>query len=122
MNANVNAKTRLVLKPGQKGTKKLMDKYGDRLVCVRYRYDADRKMRLKTIEIVIDETHWENNERGISPSRLVYLRIEGYVTILRRVVKNAGGIWNPKKKLWQLTYGDVCKLGLKSKMISESFT
>jgi hypothetical protein len=33
-------RTRLHLKPGQKGTKQLLAQYGDRLVCVRYRYDA----------------------------------------------------------------------------------
>ncbi len=119
MDTFTDAKTRLVLKPGQKGTKKLLNEYGDRLVCVRYRYDAIQKKRLKTIELIIDESRWENKEHGIPPTQLVYLRIEGYETILRRVVKNAGGIWNPKKKLWQLPFGDVCQLGIKSKIISE---
>ena len=32
-------RTRLTLKPGQRGTKQLVAEYGDRLVCVRYRYD-----------------------------------------------------------------------------------
>jgi hypothetical protein len=27
-------------RPGQRGTRKLVTRYGDRLVCVRYRYDA----------------------------------------------------------------------------------
>ena len=31
---------RLHLKPSQKDTKQLLEEYGDRLVCVRYRYDA----------------------------------------------------------------------------------
>jgi len=30
-------KTRLILKPGQKGTGRLVSIYGDRPVCVRYR-------------------------------------------------------------------------------------
>ncbi|MGH7551901.1 MAG: hypothetical protein ACREMQ_02610 [Longimicrobiales bacterium] len=30
----------LHLKPGEKGTKQLLAQYGDRLICVRYRYDA----------------------------------------------------------------------------------
>jgi len=34
-------KSRLNLKPGQKGTKRLVEKYGDALH-VRYRYDPDR--------------------------------------------------------------------------------
>ncbi|MDM8552932.1 hypothetical protein QUF72_22830 [Desulfobacterales bacterium HSG2] len=52
-------KTRLILKPGQKGTKKLVDIYGDRLVRVRYRYDEKRKKRLKTAEVLIEETDWD---------------------------------------------------------------
>jgi len=38
-------KTRLTLKPGQKGTKKLIAEYGDQLVCIRYRYDPQKKKR-----------------------------------------------------------------------------
>jgi hypothetical protein len=29
------------LKPGQKGTQRLQKKYGDALLCVRYRYDEN---------------------------------------------------------------------------------
>jgi hypothetical protein len=36
------SRVRLHLKPGQKGTKQLLAQYGDRLICVRYRYDAQR--------------------------------------------------------------------------------
>lgn len=32
-----------------KGTKKLTEKYGDKLVCVRYRNDYERKRKVKTI-------------------------------------------------------------------------
>jgi hypothetical protein len=50
--------TKLTLKPGQRGTKKLMKEYGDRLICVRYRYDNETQMRYKTVELVVDTTHW----------------------------------------------------------------
>ncbi len=45
----------LHLKPGQKGTKQLLAQYGDRLICVRYRYDAQRKKRFKTVELLVAE-------------------------------------------------------------------
>ena len=48
-------KTQTHLKPGQKGTKRLVEKYGDSLLCVRYRYDEIRGIRLKTVEIVVEE-------------------------------------------------------------------
>jgi hypothetical protein len=47
--------TRLTLRPGQHGTKKLVERFGKRLVAVRYLYDAAAGRRLKTVELVIDE-------------------------------------------------------------------
>jgi hypothetical protein len=35
------ARVRLRLKPGHRDTKRLLAKYRDRLICVRYRYDAE---------------------------------------------------------------------------------
>lgn len=43
------------LKPGQKGTMRLVEKYGKSLLCVRYRYDENRGVRLKTVEIIVEE-------------------------------------------------------------------
>ena len=51
-------RTQVTLQPGQKGTKKLYDRYGDQLVCVRYRYDAARQRRLKTVELIVEEVPW----------------------------------------------------------------
>uniref|UniRef100_C6DYV4 Uncharacterized protein n=1 Tax=Geobacter sp. (strain M21) TaxID=443144 RepID=C6DYV4_GEOSM len=48
-------KTQAHLKPGQKGTKRLVAEYGASLLCVRYRYDRIRGVRLKTVEIVLEE-------------------------------------------------------------------
>ncbi len=48
-------KTHTHLKPGQKGTRKLVEKYGASLLCVRYRYDEIRGVRLKTVEIIVEE-------------------------------------------------------------------
>jgi hypothetical protein len=46
---------RTVRRPGEKGTQKLARQYGERLVCIRYRYDAARKKRFKTVELIVDE-------------------------------------------------------------------
>lgn len=51
-------KTRLTLRPGQKGTKKLVQEYGDKLVAVRYLYDCDKGRRIKTIELVVEDIPW----------------------------------------------------------------
>jgi hypothetical protein len=65
--------TRLKLCPGQNGTKKLVKQYGEKLVCVRYRYDAARKKRYKTVELIVDEAPWNpkdaarNALAGVNP-------------------------------------------------------
>jgi hypothetical protein len=41
---------RLTRRPGQPGTKKFVERYGERLVCVRYRYDAAGNWRTSLLE------------------------------------------------------------------------
>jgi len=48
--------TRLKLKPGQRGTKALVEQHGDALVCIRFRYDAASRTRFKTVELVVEKT------------------------------------------------------------------
>lgn len=100
-------KTRLTLKPGQRGTKRLTDKYGDNLVCVRFKYDAISKQRLKTVELVIERTDWEPPPEKFTADTLVAIKVEGYETELRKLVKDAGGKWKPEKKLWYVRYGNI---------------
>lgn len=58
-------KTRLVLRPGQRGTKRLVNEFGDRLVAVRYRYDDNKHIRIKTIELVVAEVPWDCGENSL---------------------------------------------------------
>lgn len=43
------------LHPRANGTKKLHDQYGRKLLAVRYRVDAKKKIRYKTVEIIVDQ-------------------------------------------------------------------
>ena len=106
------------LTPGQPGTKKYIKKYGTDLICVRYRYDAEKKIKSKTIEIVVEQSHWESDGKRIPKNKIVHIRInvnEGY---LRELVKAAGGRWNGQEKLWQLPYQEVLSLGLENRLVS----
>ncbi len=49
---------RSILKSGQRDTKRLVEQYGEALLCVRYRYDEASRKRRKTIELVIEESDW----------------------------------------------------------------
>jgi hypothetical protein len=69
------ARVRVHLKPGQKGTKQLLARYGERLICVRYRYDAQRKKRFKTVELLVAERDWEPPRSRFAPDQIVGLRV-----------------------------------------------
>ena len=43
----------------ERGTKKLLAQYGDRLVRVRYRYDEQGGKRVKKVELVVEEIPWD---------------------------------------------------------------
>lgn len=105
--------------PGQNGTKGLVKKYGDQLVCVRYRYDSLRQKRLKTVELIIDETDWVPKD-FVDGERLVSLRIAFKEEELRNKVKVAGGHWDPEVKGWKLPYQKAVELGLKRRIQEES--
>jgi serine kinase of HPr protein (carbohydrate metabolism regulator) len=71
-------KSLLNLKPGQKGTKKLMEIYGKSLLYVRYRYDEEQGVRLKTVGLIIEKKPWqplyEFGMRRLSPSMYIFPR------------------------------------------------
>ncbi len=103
------------LKPGQAGTKKLVEVYGDRLVCVRYRYDEVQAMRYKTIELIVESVPWE-------PVKIAADKIVGVVVALGEVqlqntVRRAGGKWNRTMGWIELRYDTALRLNLKSRIV-----
>ena len=105
------------LTPGQNGAKKLQAQYGDRLLCVRYRYDRQLRKRYKTVELIVEESEWTPPVESLTAATLVGVRVEFKETELQRRVKAAGGKWNPARKLWELRYDKVVELGLKDRMV-----
>lgn len=95
-------KTQTHLKPGQKGTKRLVEKYGDALLCVRYRIDKSRGVRIKTVEIIVDEKVVSHRDDAQVPVIVAYTE-----HALRERLKSAGGRWNPQEKLWHVRYGAI---------------
>jgi hypothetical protein len=112
-------RTRLHLNPGQKGTKQLFAQYGDRLVCVRYRYDAQRKTRFKTVELIVAERDWNPPAPRVADDALVGVRVGFAEVELRHRVKQAGGKWNPSRKAWELRYAHVLALKLEARIVKE---
>jgi len=106
---------RLNLRPGQRGTRRLVAEHGDRLVCVRYRYDVRVRRRYKTIELIVSEGPWE------PPAGLpVLVRVEWGEVELGVSVRKAGGVWLARRKLWRLSYGAAARLGLQERIVEPS--
>jgi len=112
-------RTLLHLKPGQKGTKQLLAQYGDRLVCVRYCYDTQRKKRFKTVELIVVERDWDPPTLRFADEAIVGVRVGVAEVELRQQVKQAGGKWNWSRKVWEMRYGQVVALKLDARIVEE---
>lgn len=91
------------LKPGQNGTKKLMAQYGNALLCVRYRYDEKRGVRLKTVELVVEERPgvplFLIHDGDMVPIEVMFEESE-----LRERLRRMRARWDPDQKLWMVPY------------------
>ncbi|MBF0548369.1 MAG: hypothetical protein HQM08_28295 [Candidatus Riflebacteria bacterium] len=110
------------IQPWTDGAKKYSRKYGDSLVCVRFRYDEKLKKRFTTVELIVDEAPWFLQKRAPTDQKtpkMVKIKIEKWEKQLRADVKSAGGKWLPEEKLWSLPLPQVLKLDLESRIVNE---
>ncbi len=103
------------LKPGQRGTKRLVETYGDRLVCVRYRCDPGAGRRYKTVELIVEEKPW----CPYRPESILLIRLDYREEVLRDRVKSAGGKWDAARRLWRLPYREVVALRLEPRIVAQ---
>jgi hypothetical protein len=102
-------------RPGDKGTKRWLAQYGDRLLFVRYRHDTDTREMLTTVELIVDRRPAPHAgaaspqpaplasavETSLAPpSALTGLRIAARERWLHAKVRSAGGYWDRKRALW----------------------
>jgi hypothetical protein len=109
--------TERTMMPGDPGSKKWIKQYGDKLICIRYRYDAKRKMKVKTVELIVEEKQHQFNCQKIPHNKKVQIRVKYGEIQLGQLVREAGGIWNKDEKVWELPYGQVKALGLANRMV-----
>lgn len=97
------------LNPGTPGTQRWLARYGNSLVCVRYRQDESLGRRYTTVEIVVDERSYRAKE--------ALVRIAYGETTLRLMARELGGQWLPDRKLWRLPQTAIRKLGLENRVV-----
>jgi len=110
-------KTIKKINPGMKGTKKLVEQFGDKLVCVRYRHDYKSQRKIKTIELIIDESPLSNNPSKIPMNKIVQLQVKYGEVHIGKLIRSAGGYWNREQRVWELPYGEVIALGLEDRIV-----
>lgn len=111
------ARVTKTLRPPQHGTLKLQRRYGDALLCVRYREDARGQRRCTTIEIVIDEGPVQ---RRLSDRSIVHVEIAWEEEELRRRAKRMGACWIPARRAWRMSYRTARALGLAERLVVEA--
>lgn len=89
-------------------------------MCVRYRYDAEKGCRLKTVELVLESVPWQRRDR--TPRRrdeeMVAVRIDYGEADLRHRAKNLGALWRPQQRLWEMRWLDAKRLGIADRVVA----
>ncbi|MBP9005233.1 MAG: hypothetical protein KBG36_03190 [Candidatus Marinimicrobia bacterium] len=106
------------LRPGQQGTKKLVEQYGERLLNVRYIYNAISGIKMKTVELVEEQKPWTKKRQYIPPNKIMHLKVEYDEVQIRNLVKSCGGRWNKEKGYWEIAYRQVQILGLENRILN----
>ncbi len=121
-------RTTKTLKPGQKGTKELLTRFGPSLLYVRYRYDEDSRENVKTVELIVQRNSREGEvqcpgsrtpgaREARAASRRVALRIGWQERGLQQQVKSAGGRWDPNRRVWMLQKDAAERLDLMRRVV-----
>jgi hypothetical protein len=98
----------------QPGAQRWLRRYGERLVCVRYRDGRDGEERFVTVELIVDR-----RPRTARSKEPLAVRIERDEVELRQRAKAAGARFDWTQRLWLLPRDAVARLGLQRRVVCE---
>ena len=75
--------------------------------------------RRRRATLLVAERDWEPPRSRVAHDQIVRLRVAFADVAVRDRVKQAGGTWNPQRRVWQLRYDRVVALGLNSRIVNE---
>ena len=79
---------------------------------------AQRRKRFKTVELIVSGRDWDPPAPRFADDAPVAVRVDFAEGELRQRVKQAGGTWNPDRKVWELRYADVVALTLETRIVN----
>ena len=94
-----------------RGAIKLTRKFGETLVCVRYRLSPDGSQRMTTVELEVDRSAVQ---KKANPP--VSVKIYASETKLAAQAKARGAWFNGKTRLWHMHQNDAQALGLAKRI------
>jgi hypothetical protein len=95
-----------------RGAITLAREFGDALVCVRHRIDAEARFRYTTVELLIEKA--EMRPRQV---KMVNIRVHPKEYGLRNVVRAAGALWDSKIGLWRIPKRVATVLHLTARIV-----
>lgn len=110
-------RTRVVKKiaPQRPGARKLAQRYGSALVCVRHREDPGGTTRYTTVELVVDSTPIT---RRRPDNELLAIRPDPHNQQVRDDIISARGQWDSTLRAWWLTRKEARRLNLISRTVA----
>ena len=101
------------LGPNDRGAIGLARQYGEALVCVRHRTDAEGKVRHTTVELMVESV-------PIRPRKIfiVNVRVQPHEGAMHSMIKAAGGRWDSKNRVWRLPSRVATILNLRDRVVS----
>jgi hypothetical protein len=109
------------IKPGMPGSRRFQKHWGENLIAVRYRRDANKLYT--TIEIVVDEREQArhpislNSVHTFKRRQLVAIPIAFEEGTLRAAAKRNHAMWSVSRKVWVMPYSTAVALGLQNRVI-----
>ena len=112
--------TRVVktISPSQAGALKLARQFEHTLVCVRYRHNADGKIRYTTVELVVDQAPIRRRRsKNPNSTEIVGLQVPAAESLITRHIRANGGQWDNATHLWRLPRSTAKRLGLLGRVV-----
>ena len=96
-----------------------MDKYGDQLLHVRYKYDATNRKSYITVELIAESQNWYTKEIRMHPNKVVKIKVAYGEVDIGTQIRSLGAIWNREEKVWEILLRHVIALGLEDRIVYE---
>ena len=73
-----------------------------------------------SMELLVAERDWEPPRPPYADHQIVGVRIGFAEAAVREQAKQAGGKWNPDRKVWELRYRQAVALKLDTRIVKEN--